>query len=856
MGCPGFTCLLARFVAAQFKTLRDYARTLSVLAVSLATFLPGRLASQVIPQIAGQKPTPAEAQRLLQTRPDLVAQLRARISASGLTPAQVRARLRAEGYPENLLDPYLNAGVGTDSLPGSNVFDAVRALGLVDSLALDTIRTQVGLARAQQVASRPRATPTPGADTAAIDSAAFKIFGIDLFKSGTTQFEPNLAGPVDATYRLGPGDQLVLILTGDVEAAHSLDVTREGFVVIPQVGQLNVANLTLGQVEDLLYTRLGRVYSGVRRGNDASTRFSLSVARLRTNQVFVLGDVAAPGNYRVSSAGTALTALYAASGPTENGSMRAIQVKRAGKVVATLDLYEYLLAGNSANDVRLENGDVVFVPVHGPRVQVTGEVIRPATYELKPGESFGDLLRSSGGFTATADRRRIQIQRILPPEQRTAAGRDRTVLDISSDQLVTGGSAIALQPNDVIRVFPVADHVRNRVTIAGSVWAAGSIGYAKGMTLSEAVRRAGGLRADAYLGRVVVTRIRPDSSRMVLESAFRDSTGAAMPDVDLREDDEIRVFSVSDFRKVRYVSISGAVRKSGRYPYAEGMTLRQLVLAAGGLDEAAYLDEAEVARLPENRGGGVTALTLRVPLDSTYVLDRDANARWLNRGQDSESGLAPEVQLKPYDNVLILRQPEWQLERTVAITGEVRFPGKYALRNKLERITDVLDRAGRMTSEADADGVALYRKQNGIGRIGVDLASVLKNPKARDNLVLQDGDSIVIPTYVGVVDVRGAVNSPVAVAYVPGADLSYYVSAAGGLSRLADSKRAYVTQPNGKVESRSRKLGFTNTPKPRAGAVVFVPNRDPNDKRDFVGAMTSTAQVLASLVAIVVVLRR
>jgi protein involved in polysaccharide export with SLBB domain len=168
----------------------------------------------------------------------------------------------------------------------------------------------------------------------------------------------------------------------------------------------------------------------------------------------------------------------------------------------------------------------------------------------------------------------------------------------------------------------------------------------------------------------------------------------------------------------------------------------------------------------------------------------------------------------------------------------------------------VLERAGKLTPEADADGVALYRKQNGIGRIGVDLAAVLKNPRTRDNLVLQDGDSLIIPTYIGVVDVRGEVNSPVAVAYVPGADLSYYVAAAGGWGRLADSKRAFVTQPNGKVESRRRSFGMTKSPTPRAGAVVFVPGRDPNEKRDFVGAVTATAQVLASLVAIVVVLRR
>ena len=454
--------------------------------------------------LAAQRPTADEARSLLQSRPDLVSQLRSKLLSSGLTPDQVRARLRAEGYPEDLLDAYLPGGMATaaDSAPSSTVFDAMRALGVTDStgtdflqspsafqqepgmgayagqggsrgesgwpgasrVVCDTVFTDTRQPRNPGLASVPFDSSWIGDSVSTGDSArpvtrgslnaatgkgqpqlicrpvdrlavqnpdsGFAIFGQDMFAQRTTQFAPNLAGPVDDSYKLGPGDELVLILTGDVEAAHTLDVTREGFVVIPQVGQLHVANLTLGQLRDLLYTRLGRVYSGIRRGSGATTKFSVSVARLRTNQVFVVGDVARPGSYRVSSAGTALTALYAAGGPTENGSLRRIEIRRGGAVVDTLDVYDYLLQGDASHDARLESGDVVFVPVHGSRVRVVGEVVRPATYELEEGETLVDLIHAAGGYTPGASRERVQIERILPPGEREAGGRDRVVMDI------------------------------------------------------------------------------------------------------------------------------------------------------------------------------------------------------------------------------------------------------------------------------------------------------------------------------------------------------------------------------------------------------------------------------------------
>src|SRR3990170_2449747 len=373
---------------------------------------PMRLAACLLVALAlaaplpAQVPTPQQAQQLLQTRPDLINQLRQRIGTSGLTAEQVRARLRAEGYPENLLDAYLpgGAGGGRDLLPTD--VEALRQA--INRMMLEErgARGGAGAVRYDPITGRPisaaefdRAWRTAGADTAR-KPASEQIFGLSVFRATTSEFLPNTSGPVDPGYKIGPGDQLVLILTGDVELAHFLDVTREGFVVIPQVGQLPVANLTLGNLESLLYVRLGRVYSGVRRGSGATTHFSVSVSRLRSNLVYVIGDVERPASYPISSAGTALTALYAAGGPTETGSLRRIAINRHGRTVATLDVYDYLLRGDATNDVRLESGDVVFVPVHGAHVRLAGEVTRPGTYELKEGETLRDLIASAGGFTA------------------------------------------------------------------------------------------------------------------------------------------------------------------------------------------------------------------------------------------------------------------------------------------------------------------------------------------------------------------------------------------------------------------------------------------------------------------------
>jgi polysaccharide export outer membrane protein len=933
-------------------------------------------ASFLLPTLAGAqlpttRPTPEQAQILLQTRPDLVAQLRQRFATSGLTREQVHARLRAEGYPEDLLDAYLPGMTGTPPAPTEDVFAAVRALGIADSAdvaamqdayggsgggpvlssvpCVDPYYTQrtpaqrangdtggrqdgrdatstsgMGSAQAPSQPAPQAATQLPGQYTMpgqivqanpatqpqaggpsgqvtgsgalapipcppgqipapanepvfdnrfdrrlqgrgisrdsaqALADSGFMIFGLDVFRSATSQFEPTLAGPVDANYRLGPGDRLVLILTGDVEASYDLPVTREGFVVIPQVGQLFVANLTLGELDRVLYTRLSRVYSGVRANNQGTTRFSVSVARLRSNQVYVVGDVRRPGSYLVSSAGTALTALYAAGGPTTNGSLRAVEVRRAGRTVDVLDVYDYLVRGDASHDVRLQTGDVLFVPVHGARVRILGEIARPATYELKATETLADLLRAAGGFEATASRQRILIDRIVPPTDRTAAGSDRVTIDVASTALAgTAGPAIPLQNGDVVRVFPVAERVRNRITIDGNVYLAGAQGLTPGMMLSDALRRAG-VKPDTYLGEVLVSRLRPDSSRTQLRARLADTTGVVIADIPLQEDDQVQVFSVTSFRPTRYVSIGGAVRRSGRVLYRDGMTLRDLVLLANGVQEGAYLKEAEIARMPSDRSGGRTATTIRVPLDSTYLFERGPDGRYIGPpGVQVPAAGAPDVPLKPYDNVLIMRQPDWGLQRSVILLGEVKFPGVYALTSKSERLSDLIKRAGGLTDEAYADGIVFTRRDNNIGRVGVELTSALRRYDSSDNLILRDGDNITIPPYNATVTIRGEVNAPSTVAYIRGKGIDYYIGAAGGPTPKASEDHAYVTQPSGKLETVKRHVFLPDQmPKPRPGSVVTVPPNDGTTKRDWIPLITGLAQIIGSTVAILVAVTR
>ena len=824
---------------------------LGIGSVVLASAVPA--GAQQVPATA---PAPSQAaqtlQQAVQQQPGLADVIRQRVQQSGMTPDQIRARLQASGYPSNLLDAYMATPSPSQpaSTPGARELAAIQALGLPPITGADTFPVDTGLIRGV------RRAPAPQPDTTPV------VFGADVFRRTTTQFLPLLSGPVPADYRLGPGDQLVLILTGDVELAYNLQVTREGFVLIPQVGQVFVANLTLDELRSLLFTRLGRVYSGVRRGAGATTQFDVSVASVRAVQVYVVGEVAQPGAYQISSLGTVLSALYAAGGITDRGGMRGIRVERAGNVVASFDLYDYLLRGNTRNDIRLQTGDVVYVGLHGTRARVRGAVRRPAFYELGERESLADLIAAAGGFRADAALERVLVERIVPPTQRSSEAAPRVFIDVA---LARSGDSVLVPPfavedGDVISIDSISPARRNYVQIRGSVFQPGRYGFEPGMRLSRLVRLAGGFRPATYAGRAHIHRLNvSDSTRTIVAVALpRDSTAPWPDDLELQDYDSVTIYGRPEMRDTMYVAIAGMVNEPGRYPWQEGMTLRDLALMARGMKFGADLREAEIARMPEDRTHGQLATTLRVPLDSTYLFDRDSLGRYVGPpGLAFRANGAPEVRLQLFDNVLILRQPDFELQRTVQILGQVRYPGTYALRTTADRLSSLIERAGGLTERAYPQGIRFYRPLANAGRINVDLQKALRDRNSSQNVLLQVDDSIVIPEYVPSVRVDGAVNSPGSVLWRRGATLSDYIAGAGGFARLADKGGASVRQANGTVQkARHVLLLFRSEPEPGPGAVVFVPSRDPSDRTDYATLIGGIAQTLVSLATMVVVLSK
>jgi polysaccharide export outer membrane protein len=633
-----------------------------------------------------------------------------------------------------------------------------------------------------------------------------------------------------------------------------LEVTRRGFVIIPDVGQIPVNNLTMDQFEDLLRDRLEQSYSGIRTG---TTRFDISVTQLRTNQVYVAGEVAQPSAYQLSSLATVLNALYAAGGLLKSANFREIIVRRGGDPVATYDFYDFLLRGDTRNDITLQSGDVVFVATYGTRASVSGAVIRPAIYELKPEETLADLVASAGGFRPDAALTRISIARITPPAQRGPSGPYRYFLDVPIEQ-VAGGRAppVPIEPGDSITVSEIADAERSVLELKGAVYQPGKYGWVEGMRLSELIELAGGFRPAIYAGRAHIERLNPtDSTRFLVPVELPEGNGLPYPnDVVLQDYDIVTVYGREEFRANRTVSIGGMVKRSGSYPYRAGMTLRDLVLSARGLSDGAALEAAEVARLPHDRSGGILAVTHRVPMDSTYLFDPATYP--LLPGLEAQASGAPDFVLEPFDQVTILREPDWELQRTVFISGEVAYPGPRALTSKDERVSDLVARAGGTLETSYIEGGRFFRSLDELGRINLDLVKALEEPGGADDLVLQPGDSLDIPEFDPTVRVLGAVNFPTSVVYRDGAELDYYIANAGGYASLAHKANVSVRYANGSARVRANFMFVRRSPKPGPGSTVFVPAKDPSQARNIGPMVASLAQIITAAATLIIALNR
>ncbi|WP_159730166.1 SLBB domain-containing protein [Sphingobacterium sp. 18053] len=719
-------------------------------------------------------------------------------------------------------------------------------------------------------------------DSVENEEGKLKIFGSDLFRNNATTFEPNLRMATPSSYIIGPDDEILLDITGDNEASYQLPVSPDGTIKVEYVGQINVAGLSVAAAKSKIEQRLSGTYPAVRSGR---TLVSVNIGNIRTIRVTLTGAVTKPGTYSLPSLATVFNALYASGGPNKNGTYRKIQVIRGNRVVSTIDVYDFLANGIQQGNIRLQDQDIIHIPVYGARVQFEGEVKRPAIFETVAGESLLDILRYAGDFTENAYSAKIKVLQ--------TTGRERSIQDIYADQFAN----YTPKGGDQYIVEPILERFANRVSVLGAVFRPGIFGLESGMTLKQVLEMADGVREDAFLERGIINRLKADNTSELINFNVRDILAGTAADIPLKREDKIEISSIFDLRDEYKFTVQGEVRFPGDFPFASNATLGDIIQKAGGFTEAAKNARIEIARRIQN-------------LD---VTDHRSSKTIL---VDIKDGVLtdPNLTLQPYDVISILGDAGFRTQRQVKIEGEVLYPGFYTISREDERISDVIKRAGGLTPYAYTEGASLKRtgmsklkaeekkekerlkkelekgdfdedgnkkdssldkdadknndgskaksaalakvSQQGMSAseiepsdlVGIELNKILEKPYEKGDLLVLDGDIINVPKELETVKVVGEVLNPNNVVYVKGKSLKYYVNQAGGFTDNALKKRVFVQYANGAVKGKDG--GY---PDVKPGAEIVVPKRAPREKlssQAWIGIGTGIASTLAIIISL------
>lgn len=659
-------------------------------------------------------------------------------------------------------------------------------------------------------------------------------FGHDIFSAANIDFNPEIYGPVDEMYPVGSGDNLIITVWGEVELRHDLIVNRQGQIYIPEVGLINVTGLTISQLKNKLKNLLGKSYSSLTK---EKAYLDVSFGKLRSVRIYVVGDVEKPGVFTVPAFTPTFNMLFYAGGVTRTGSLREISVIRKDRVFATLDFYEFFTKGIKFAGIRLQNDDVVLVSTASKRVYLAGSVKKEAVFELLNIEGLTELINFAGGFQDSAYTERIQIERIVN-------NKDRKIIDVQYLDLIQQHKNFALENGDRIFIESVDREVKNILSINGPIYGPNRFEYVPGMTLSNLISMVDSIRGDAYLERIDITRRLPDRTNQIFSVNLKAVLEDKQPDFLLAAEDHIEIQSKNTLFPSDSVSIYGAVNNSGSYLLKKDMTLKDLIFAAGGFRKDALINEAEVSRIDPNKmNGNELAQIIHVKIDPDYTR---------NNYKDDEVFL-----LIPYDNVFIRLNSEWELQRNVSILGEIQFPGGYTLRNKTERITDLIQRAGGLKPTAFLEGATLIRNKNNIGQIGIDFKEIFEDPEHEENIYLQGEDIITIPERIYTVKIIGGVNVPGSVYYEEGESLDYYINAAGGYTEMANEDNVLIRLANGKPVSQNRFLFWKSLSEDiTPGTTIYVPILQNISGTDWSGTIRDTAAILGSLAALILIVNQ
>ena len=689
----------------------------------------------------------------------------------------------------------------------------------------------------------------------AMPQDGIKVFGRDIFYSSNLTFEPsmNIATPTD--YRLGPGDQVVIEVWGASEANIVQKVTPDGYISIPDVGPIAVNGLTVQAASNRIRAKLSKIYSGMKTANvDLSTNVKVSLGQIRTIQVNIMGEVARPGTYALSSFSTVFHALYKAGGVSPIGSLRNIKVVRGGRTVATIDVYDYILQGRSHTDIRLQEGDVILASPYEALVMIQGKIKRPMYYEMKSSESIAILINYAGAFSDDAYASSITVER--------SNAKERTICTVDEMHY----NDFKMKDGDVVSIGAILDRYDNRVEIKGAVYRPGS--YAIGQdirTVRDLILKADGLLEEAFTNRGVLHRENPDRKLEIISVNTKGILDGTEPDIALQKNDALFIPSIYDLEAKGTLEINGEVFAPGIFPFAANTKLEDLIIMAGGLTEAASTVRVDVTRrFTDNK-----STKKQKEISETYTFSvKDGFVI------EGEQGFI----LEPYDQVFVRRSPGYTPKINVTINGEVEFEGNYALNERNERLSDVIKQAGGLTEFAYLEGARLERqltydeylqakelmamvvsnnKVDGNDSIvvpevtrtypvGINLVDIMKNPHSAIDPVLHDGDVIIIPQLMTTVSISGSVRKPNSIVYDPKKDLKDYISEAGGYAERARKSGTFILYPNGHIKELGRSASAKNI---IGGSKIIVPQKAKSQWN--LGTTLSTISTSVSMLAVI-----
>ena len=727
-------------------------------------------------------------------------------------------------------------------------------------------------------------------DTEKADSL---LFGSNLFfqKNRKLSFEPSLNQATPKNYVLGPGDLIYVDIYGESEKYYEATISPEGSILLDNIGLIAVSGKTIEAAEGIIKNRIASFYTGL-SGSNPKTFLQVSLGNVKTIKVHILNEVRLPGTFTLSAFSTVFNALYAAGGPSDKGTLRAIQLIRNNKKIAEIDVYDLLINGTANLDVQLQDQDVILVNPYLARVRMLGEVKRPLIFEVTPEDNLEDLVRYAGGYTDLAFKDRISISRIT--------GNQRSISDVYQNQL----GLFSLKGGDEVTVGRIIDRYINRIQIKGAVFRPGVFSLTEGITLTQLIKNADGLKGDAYTQRASILRTKGDLSSEILEVNLQAVLDGRQEDVVLQREDVIRISSIYDVQNERYIQILGEVKRPGTYPYAAGMTTEELILIAGGLQESANIKDVEIARRLENSDAGMLSDIITTSINPDLSFNPAA------------------IPLQPFDQVIVRKRANFTMQRLVSVEGQVNSPGLFAIQTSVDRISDLVKRAGGINQFAYTKGATLIRKTeffnteseqvrrqknleelrvllrdsptkpeaqeellirlfrdlpaekvekkdstaNNAKResldqiaaetpglavkiketeaVAINLEKILANPGSEEDLLLEEGDILNVPKLLQTVRMRGEVVYPTTLRHELGRGFTYYINGAGGFDRRANRRQTYVVYANGAVKRTKGFLGIRSYPAIEPGAEVIVPSKGPKNPfrlGELVGVTTGLA---------------